>query len=130
MLFLPRDAVLERYRPTLLPCPSVCLCLSRMGVLVKGLNVGLRKQRHMITQAVYSFMMPKNSTVVTPAEGTKWRWGRLKSLNFDLQYLENCTRCIVSMKSYARYRSLRHLSYLWNRIISNLVCILIAAHAS
>jgi len=29
---------------------SVCLCLSQVGVLLKGLNVGSQKQRHTIAQ--------------------------------------------------------------------------------
>ena len=38
--FLPRDAML-------------CVCLSRVEVLQKGLNIGLRKQRCTIAQGIY-----------------------------------------------------------------------------
>jgi len=54
-LFLLRDAMLARYMPynrvtnTRLVCLSVCL--SQVGVLLKRLNVGSCKQRHMIAHA-------------------------------------------------------------------------------
>jgi len=31
-------------------CPSVCVCLSQVGVLLKRLNVGSQKQHHTIAQ--------------------------------------------------------------------------------
>ena len=33
-------------------CLSVCLCLSQVGVLLKWLNIGTRKQRHTIAQGL------------------------------------------------------------------------------
>ena len=33
-------------------CLSVCVCLSQVGVLLKWLNVGTRKQRHTIAQGL------------------------------------------------------------------------------
>ena len=43
VIFLPRDATLARYMPQSCVCLSVCL--SEVGVLLKRLNVGSRKQR-------------------------------------------------------------------------------------
>jgi len=50
--FLPRDAMLVRY--LLWPC----VCLSKVGVLLKQLNIGPCKQHHMIAQDS-SFLVPK-----------------------------------------------------------------------
>jgi len=33
-------------------CPSVCVCLSQVGVLLQRLNVGSRKQTHTIAQGL------------------------------------------------------------------------------
>ena len=33
-------------------CVCVCVCLSQVGVLLKWLNVGTRKQRHTIAQGL------------------------------------------------------------------------------
>ena len=49
-------AMLSRYMPWPCVCLSVCLCLclclSQVGVLLKWLNVGTRKQRHTIAQGL------------------------------------------------------------------------------
>ena len=47
-------ALLSRYMPWSCVCVSVCLCLclSQVGVLLKWLNVGTRKQRHTIAQGL------------------------------------------------------------------------------
>ena len=37
-------------------CLSVCVCLSQVGVLLKWLNIGTRKQRHTIAQGLYFFV--------------------------------------------------------------------------
>jgi len=50
--FLPRDAMLPRYRPWACVRPSVCLCLSQVGVLLKRLNVGSHKQHLTIAQGL------------------------------------------------------------------------------
>ena len=42
-------AMLSRY----MPWPCVCLCPSQVGVLLKWLNIGTRKQRHTIAQGLY-----------------------------------------------------------------------------
>jgi len=52
----------------------VCLCLSQVGVLLKRLNVGSRKQRHTIAQGL---LMPKISAKLRlghSSEGVKCRW--------------------------------------------------------
>jgi len=60
VVFLPRDAMPARY--VLWPCVrlSVCVCvsLSQVGVLLKRINVGSRKQNHTIAY-ISSFPMPK-----------------------------------------------------------------------
>ena len=38
--------------PSVCVCLSVCLCLSQVGVLLKWLNIGTRKQRHTIAQGL------------------------------------------------------------------------------
>jgi len=50
MEFFYRDAMLARY--AVVVCLSVCLsvCPSQVGVLLKRLNIGSRKQRHTIAQ--------------------------------------------------------------------------------
>jgi len=52
--FLPRDAMLARYM--LWACVSlsicVCVCLTQVGVLLKRLNVGSRKQHRTIAQGI------------------------------------------------------------------------------
>ena len=47
-------ALLSRYMPWSCVCPSVCVsvCPSQVGVLLKQLNVGTRKQRHTIAQGL------------------------------------------------------------------------------
>ena len=48
--FLPRIAMPARYVP--LSCFCLSVCLSQVGVLLKRLNVGSRKQRHTIAQGL------------------------------------------------------------------------------
>jgi len=36
-------------------CPSVCLCLSQVGVLLKRLNTGSHKQHHTVAQGAWFF---------------------------------------------------------------------------
>ena len=64
---------------------SMCLCLSQVGVLLKWLNIGTRKQPRMIAQDS-SFLLPKIFSKFDrghPNVGTKCRWGRSKLANFD-----------------------------------------------
>jgi len=61
-------------------CPSVRLsvCLSQVGVILKRLNVGSRKQRHTIAHGRSSFLTPKISAKLTrghPSGGIKCRRG-------------------------------------------------------
>jgi len=65
----------------------VCLsvCLSQVGVLLRRLNVGSRRQRHMIAQES-SFLMPKISAKLKwghPQGSAICTWGRLKLATFD-----------------------------------------------
>jgi len=62
------------------------ICLSQIGVLLKRLNVGSRKQCHTIAQGLYSFLMPKISAKLYWCRlnrGAKCRWGRLKLATFN-----------------------------------------------
>jgi len=43
-----------------MPYSRVCLCLSQVGVVLRLLNVGSRKQRHTKAQGLY-FLMPNIS---------------------------------------------------------------------
>jgi len=66
----------------------VCLSvwLSQVGVLLKRLSVGLRKQRYTIVQRLLVFWCQRprqNSNVVVPKGGAKCRWSRLKLATFD-----------------------------------------------
>ena len=73
-----------QYMPQLSVCLSVCL--SQVGVLLKLLNVGSRKQRHSIAHQDSSFLMPKISAKFKrdhPNGGAKCRRGRLKLSTFD-----------------------------------------------
>jgi len=49
-LFLPREALLARYM--LWPCARVCVCLSQVGVLLKRLNVGSRRDSSFLTPKI------------------------------------------------------------------------------
>jgi len=42
-------------------CPSVRLCLSQVGVLLKRLNVGSHRQHHTIAPGTLVFLVPKIS---------------------------------------------------------------------
>ena len=53
--FLPRELCsrgIRHGRVSVCLSVSVCLCLSQVGVLLKWLNVGTRKQRHTIAQGL------------------------------------------------------------------------------
>ena len=54
--FFTARAMLSRYMPwscvCVSVCVSVCVCLSQVGVLLKWLNIGKRKQRHTIAQGL------------------------------------------------------------------------------
>jgi len=59
--------------------PSVCLCLSQVGVLQRWLSLGSHEQRHTI--AGDSFLLPKISAKFQrnhPQRGCKKRWSRFK----------------------------------------------------
>ena len=48
--FLPRDAMHPRYKPW--PCVCLSVCPSQVGVLLKRLNGGSRKQHHTIVHGL------------------------------------------------------------------------------
>jgi len=61
-------------------CPSVCL--SQVGVLLKWLNVGSCKQRHVIVQGLQfsdAKDLGKTQTGSSTTEAPKCRWGRLNA---------------------------------------------------
>ena len=64
-VILPRDAMLawhmllSRVRLSVRPSVYLSVCLRQVGVLLKRLNVGSRKQRRMIAQGLYSFLVAK-----------------------------------------------------------------------
>jgi len=45
--FYPREAMIARLLAVVV-CLSVCVCLSHAGIVSKRLNVGSRKQHHVI----------------------------------------------------------------------------------
>ena len=53
--FVTARAMLSRYMlwPWVRPSVCVSVCLSQVGVLLKWLNIGKRKQRHTIAQGLY-----------------------------------------------------------------------------
>ena len=55
--FLPRQLCPARYMPWSCVCLSVCVCPSQVGVLLKWLYIGKRKQRQ--TPRDSSFLLPK-----------------------------------------------------------------------
>ena len=62
-MFFPRPTLYLARVLAVVVCLYVRLsvCLSHVGVLLKGLNVGLRMQCLTIAQGVYSLQMPKIS---------------------------------------------------------------------
>jgi len=98
---------------------SSCVCLSvrlsQVGVLLKRLNVGSRKQRHTIARprTVGFCSLPKfrqNSNRVTPNGGAKCRWGY--RLNAD-EVAENwrlSTRSVINLVRSQVYHTERPLS--------------------
>ena len=73
--FYPRDASYHGYQ--LSSCVRLSICLSQVDVLLKRLNEGSRKQRHMIDQD--SPETRQNSSGVSPNGGAKCRWVRLNA---------------------------------------------------
>ena len=96
--FLPHDAMHARYQPW--ACVCLCLCLS----VTSRSSTKTAKRR--LTQTtpqdssgilvIWCQKYPRNSTGVTPYDGTKCRLGGSKSATFDkypaILYLENGTR--------------------------------------
>ena len=78
---------------------SVSVCLSQVGVLLKRLNVGSRKQHHTIAQGLF-FLMPKISTKFDrghPLRGRRMqvRWVKIGDFRLSTNnrlYLENGIR--------------------------------------
>ena len=53
--FMKGKGTTRRYASTayaMTMCQSVCVCPSQVGVLLKQLNIGTRKQRHTIAQGL------------------------------------------------------------------------------
>ena len=72
----------RRYSSAVCVCVSVCLsvCLSQIGVLLKRLNIGSRKQRHTIPSD-YGLLTPKTSAKLKrshPKQRRQMQVGRSK----------------------------------------------------
>ena len=97
--FLPRDAVHPRYYEpvSVSVCPSFCLCLSQVTVLLKRLNRGSHKQHHTIAQGFQCSdakdlreIRPGSPLTGAPNTGGLGQNRRLSTNNRP--YLENGTR--------------------------------------
>ena len=78
----PRDAMLASY---MILCLFVCLSVCHKAVLYKTFDIGSQNQRRTIVYRGSSFLLPKisqNSKGITPNEGAKYMWGRLKYKRF------------------------------------------------
>ena len=82
-------AMLSRYMPWSCVCVSVCVsicvsvpsrCSTKMAKHRKTQTTPYNSPGTLVFWCQKSF---RNSTGVTPNGGTKWRWGRVKSANFD-----------------------------------------------
>jgi len=98
MQFLPRDAMLARYmqRPSARRLSVRTICPSPVGVLLKRLNVGSRKQHRTISRGLYFFdakdleNRPGSTSTGVANEGEVGQNWRL--LTNSWLYLKNGTR--------------------------------------
>jgi len=79
--FLPRDAMPARHMPSVRP--AVHLSVTSQYCVKTAKHRIMEATQHLPrTLVVRRQKCPRNSTGVTPYEGGKLRWGRLKSVNF------------------------------------------------